>query len=223
METDQLIERLATRVLPVQRLRPPWVRMLTWFAISLPYVAAVVVVMSGDVVGQSLVDRRFLIEQSATLLTAVTAAVAAFCSIVPGYDRRILLLPAVPVAIWLGSLGQGCVQDWAQHGVDGLAIHSDWGCLRMAFPIAVVPAVAMALMLSSGAPIYPRTTLLLGTLAVAALGNLALRLFHIGDASMMVLFWHFGSLLLISTLAAGIGRRVFRWRHVSWSARRTVA
>src|SRR5262245_40101344 len=123
METDNLIEKLAAHASPVRRLRPPWVRMLAWFAVSGPFVAAVVIVMSGDhAMEQAAIDWQLVVEQSATLATALTAAVAAFGSTVPGYDRRILWLPVVPVAIWLATLGHGCAQDWVQHGADGLVV-----------------------------------------------------------------------------------------------------
>src|SRR5262249_24963918 len=205
---------LAAHATPVKRLRPPWARMLAWVALSLPAVAIIIVVMSTEVhLSQIAWDRQLLVEQAATLATAITAAVAAFCSVVPGYDRRILLLPALPLAIWLASVGHGCVQDWIDHGAGSLALRADWGCLNLALPVGIVPAVAMAAMLGRGAPIFPRTTLVLGTLAVAALANFGLRLFHIGDASIMVLSWHFGVLILLSGFAAVIGPRVFRWRH----------
>ena len=74
-------------------------------------------------------------------------------------------------------------------------------------------AIAMVIMLRKGAPLFPRVTIALGALAVAALGNFGLRLFHVGDASIMVLFWHFGSVALLAVLAATIGRQVFHWRH----------
>jgi len=214
METDALIAELAAHATPVKRLWPPCARMLAWVALSLPAVAIIIAVMSTEVrFSQIAWDGQFLVEQAATLATAITAAVAAFCSVVPGYDRRILLLPALPLAIWLASVGHGCVQDWIDHGAGSLALRADWGCLNLALPVGIVPAVAMAAMLGRGAPIFPRTTLVLGTLAVAALANFGLRLFHIGDASIMVLSWHFGVLILLSGFAAVIGPRVFRWRH----------
>jgi hypothetical protein len=76
----------------------------------------------------------------------------------------------------------------------------------------------MVVMLRRGAPLTPRVTVALGTLAVAALGNFGLRIFHIGDVSVMVLVWHFGGLALISVLAGQIGRRVLNWRFVTASA-----
>jgi uncharacterized YccA/Bax inhibitor family protein len=54
----------------------------------------------------------------------------------------------------------------------------------------------------------------LGGLAVAALANFGLRLFHLGGASIVVLFRHSGSLAVLAALAAFIGRQVLYWRHI---------
>lgn len=209
METQELISRLAADARPVQRLRPPWVRALFWLVIALPYVAAVVwgKILMIDV-AQTLADPRFVIEQAATLATALAATVAAFASIVPGFDRRVLLLPLPPFALWLASVGHGCLQDWVKFGADGLAIRPDWECLPSATIIGIVPAIAMIIMLRQGAPLFPRLTLVLGALAVAALGNFGLQLFHFRDASIMVLVWHLGSVAVLLLLGGSLGRQI---------------
>jgi len=216
METDELIKRLAADTPAVRRLKPPWMRAVFWLAIALPYVAAVVrsKLMMIDV-SQALADPRFMIEQAATFATALTAAVAAFCSIVPGFDRRMLLLPLAPLALWFASVGHGCVQDWLRFGADGLAIRPDWECLPSATIIGIVPALAMVVMLRRGAPLYPRLTLVLGALAVAAIGNFGMQLFHFRDASVMMLVWHLGSVAVLSALAGWLGEHVLGWRHAS--------
>jgi hypothetical protein len=214
METEELIRRLASDVRPVGRLPPPWTRVTLWLALSVPYVAAVVwgkLAMLDS--STALSDARFLIEQAATFATAVTAAAAAFASIVPGYDRRVLLLPLVPLAVWLASVGSGCLDDWLRLGAEGLAIRPDWECLPAASVIGILPAVVMLFMLRRGAPLHPRVTLLLGALAVAAIGNFGMQIFHFRDASIMVLVWHLGSVAVISTLAGLAGERLIGWRH----------
>ncbi|MBU6296725.1 MAG: DUF1109 family protein, partial [Alphaproteobacteria bacterium] len=45
MRTDDLIQRLAADVKPVQCLRPPVFRLGRWLLLSVPWVAAVVYVM----------------------------------------------------------------------------------------------------------------------------------------------------------------------------------
>ena len=216
MQTQELIARLAADRRPVRRLKPPWLRALVWLAIALPYVAAVVWGKLAMVdVMQVLADPRFVIEQTATLATALAAAIAAFCSVIPGFDRRVLLLPLPPLALWLASVGHGCLQDWLQLGAEGLALRPDWECLPYAAAIGIVPALAMVAMLRRGAPLAPRLSLALGALAVAATGNFGLQVFHLRDASIMVLLWHLGSVTLLSVLAGWAGRRVLARRHAA--------
>jgi hypothetical protein len=213
MQTEEFIQRLAADTGAVRRLKPPWQRGLLWFALALPYVAAVV---WGHLArldpAQVLADPRFMVEQAATLATALAAAFAAFGSVVPGFDRRALLLPLAPLALWLASVGHGCVQDWLRLGADGLALRPDWDCLPAALLIGVVPAAAMLVMLRRGAPLYPRATLALGALAVAAVGNLGMQVFHFRDASIMLLVWHLGGMTAILLLAGSLGGHVLRWR-----------
>lgn len=212
-ETDDLIGRLAGTGGQVRPLPPPSKRMAYWLALSLPYVAAIVLVMSPrpDLVEKSL-EFRFVIEQLASLATAISAAVAAFCSIVPGRPKWILLAPLVPLGIWLGSLGQACLQTWLKWGVDGLTFRPDLICFPAIALVGAFPAAAMVLMLRRGAPLYPHATIALGALAAAALGNFGLRLFHTQDASLMVLVWQFGSVALMSAFAAWSGRRIINWK-----------
>jgi hypothetical protein len=213
METQDLITRLAADTRAVRRLNPPWVRTLLWLAIALPYVAAVV---WGHADPTGIVQKPpFMIGQAAAFVTALAATAAAFASVVPGFDRRVLLLPVPPFALWLASAGYGCLQDWVQRGADGLAIRPDWECLPYAAVIGIVPAVAMVLMLRKGAPLFPRLTLALGGLAVAALANFGLQFFHLRDVSIMVLVWHVGSVAVLSALAGAFGRRILAWRHIS--------
>lgn len=215
METEQLIQQLAGLTQPVRRLPAPWRRAAIWFAISLPYVGLITVTHTMPMpidLSRALGDWQFLLEQVATLATAGTAVMAAFCSTVPGYDRRMLFLPLLPLTVWLLSLGEGCVRDWLHWGARGLELRPDWSCLPPAALVGIVPMAAIVIMLRRGAPLYPRITLALATLAVAALGNFGLRFYHVGDASIMVLVWHFGSVALVSLMAGWIGRLVLNWK-----------
>jgi hypothetical protein len=217
MDTNALIQELADSAVPVRRLPSPWARMLLWLALSVPILAAVIwLVMPSDINPvAAITDRRFLIEEAVLLVTALTASLAAFASVVPGYDRRILLIPLLPFAVWLASLGEGCWRNWVALGTNGLTLRPDWDCLPPAILIGIVPSIAMVVMLRRGAPLIPRTSIALGALAVAALANLGLRVFHVGDASVMVLFWHLGGAAVLAGLAALAGRRVLYWRHAA--------
>jgi hypothetical protein len=184
---------------------------MVWLALGLPYVALVVLVMSPrpDLVEKAS-DLRYLVEQLATLVTGISAAVAAFALVVPGYDRRIAWLPLAPLAVWLGSLGEGCLRVLSVEGFRNFG--SDWFCLPAIMLVGTVPAIAMAVMLRRGAPLSPMIATALGGLAAAGLGNFGLRLFHPQDSSLMVLVWQMGSVLLLSALCGLGGRLLLRWR-----------
>ena len=150
----------------------------------------------------------------------IAAAIAAFATVVPGHDRKLFALPLVPLAVWLGSLGRGCVQDWIQLGRPGLSLQPDWVCLPSIVLVGLVPAFAMAIMLRRGAPLTPYLTTALGGLAAAGLGNFGLRLFHPQDASVMVLFWQVGAVFMVTALAGWAGGYWLTWHAVGATARR---
>ena len=210
-----MIQQLAGQSAPIRRLAHPWKRSAIWLAISLPYVAAIAFSKPMDFdLRQMFSDSQFMIEEIAALTTAVAAVVAAFWSIVPGHNRKLLLLPLAPLAVWLGTLGEGCLRDWLRLGGTGLQLRIDWDCLPAASVIGIVPAIAIVVMLRRGAPLIPRTTLALAAVAVAGLGNFALRLYHLGDVSIMVLVWHFGSVVLLAFIAGLIARHVLNWQRI---------
>ena len=210
METNQLIARLAADCATVGRLRAPWRRTALWLMGVGPCVAIVSVHAAGRDVMASI-DTRMMVEQAAVLLTGLTAALAAFSMVVPGRDWRIALLPIVPLAVWLGSLGEGCMHDWSRMGADALQLRSDWDCVPPAIALSIPCAAIMLVMLRRGAPLFPSLTLTLGTLASAAMVNFALRLIHAGDVAVMVLAWHFGGTAVVTALAGRFGGRVLSW------------
>lgn len=222
MDTDKLIASLTEKADPVRRLPSPWIRTALWFAIAIPYVAVIVMMMvPRDDLALKFTDLRFLLEQIAALCTAIGAAVAAFQSIIPGYNRRFLLLPLVPLSIWLASLGQGCVETWWR-GDALLSFTSDFLCIPTIALVGTLPAVAMALMLRKGAPLWPHTSAALGGLAAAGLGNFGLRLFHNQDASLMVLVWQMGTVFMLTIICGWAGRLFLDWRPVIAKVRRNL-
>jgi hypothetical protein len=215
VETNELIERLSANAGPVRRLRPPHVRLLLWLLVVIPYAAAMVYLFrdhAGPGLAEITASPRYFVEQAAALLTAATAAYAAFSSLVPGHDRRVFWLPVLPLAVWIASIGQGCVEDWLRFGPSGLAIRPDTACLYPGLLIGLIPAAAIVLMLRRGAPLMPRLTVALGGVAVAGVVNFVLQLFHGRDLSIMVLVWHIGFLLVAALLAGWIGPRLIGWR-----------
>ncbi len=212
MKTDQLIAELAATAEPVQSLRPPWARMALWLILALPTIILAIAIHGLDVdLAAALRNWRFVVEQVATLATALTAAIAALTSTVPGSSRKLYWLPLFPLVVWLATVGAGCVQDYQVLGPAAFSLRIDTGCFIPMVLVGIVPAFTMVTMLQRGAPLSPRLSMVLAALATAALVNFALRFFHFGDVSIMVLVWHFGLIALLSTIAGYIAPRVFGW------------
>ena len=216
METDRLIQQLAQGSGKTSRLSSPSTRTAIWLGLAVPYVALVVTMMTlrSDLAAK-LVEPTYLIEQIAALFTGIAAGFAAFASTVPGFDRRFLMLPALPFGIWFGSLSLGCFRAWLVYGPDGLSIHPDWLCFPAIILVGMVPAIVIAIMLRRGAPLTPHLTTALGGLAAAGLGDFGLRLFHPQDASAMVLVWQMGTVFLLTALAGWFGLLLLDWHVIT--------
>ena len=215
MDTDELIRAIAADAAPIRRLPHPMTRALIWLALSATYVAAVVAVYR--VLGSPVIlsgDGRFLVEQLATVATALTAAIAAFCCIVPGRSRLIALAPLLPLAVWLASMGEACAATLRLFFSGGIAADGAWDCVPPSALIGLGPAILILLMLRRGAPLYPRSTVALGALAAAALGNLGLRLFHAGDVTVVMLIWQLAAVAGLTALGGLMGPRLLAWQRL---------
>jgi hypothetical protein len=212
MQPEELVKILAADAQPVRRLSSPMVRLLIWLGISIAYAALVVWLMGlrPDILSK-LGDARFVVELSATFMTSVLAAAAAFCAGCPGRPIWERFAPLPALGLWFWSLGEGCWQSFAASGAEGLSFRIDFVCLPSILLVGILPGAVILKMIRQGAPIAPTTTTALATLAAAALGATALRLFHEQDASVMVLVWQFGSVVLLASLGALTGRRLLRW------------
>jgi hypothetical protein len=212
MQTEELIRTLTADCPPVQPLPHPGWRAVAWFAISLAYVAVLVglIGLRPDIYAK-LSDWRFVTEVGAALLTSMMAAAGAFCAGCPGRPIWERFAPVPFAVVWLGALGAGCWHDWLVSGSAGLAVRPDPMCLPVIFGISVVPTILILAMIRRGAPIAPFSTMGLAALAAGALAAAALRLFHVENASIMVLVWQFGSVVVLTALEALFGRFFLRW------------
>ncbi len=215
MESEELVRRLAASAGPVRRLPHPMWRALMWFMLALAYAAGLVFIMGlRSDFAVRVTEPHFLIEVWAAILTSMMAAAAAFCSTCPGRPLWERLAPLPFLLVWLASLGEGCWRDWTLHGLQGLAILQELGCLWKIMATSAAPFVLILIMVRRGAPIAPYLTTGLATLAASSLIAAAMLVFHRQESSIMVLVWQFGSVILLSGLAALFGRHVLYWRTV---------
>ena len=224
MDTNTLIQQLTDSSKPLRPLSNPWTRTGIWLAISVPCVLLIVLLISPrqDIL-EKLGDGRFLMEQFAAVATGITAAVAAFASTIPGYNKKYLMLPVFPLSVWLGTLGVGCLLDLTHGGMHGTTLHADWFCIPGIILVGAIPGLAIVLMLKRGAPLTPALSTALAGLAAAGLGDFGLRLFHPEDAGLVVLVWQFGTVFGLSLLAGWLGRYVLTWHSITETHREKLA
>ncbi len=211
-DTALMIERLVAECRPVKRLRPALVRTAMWLglAVALVMVVALLRGFRPDLAEQ-FTRPDALLAFVAALLTGVTSAIATFYVSVPGRARGWALLPVPALGLWLASLGWGCIADWIRLGPDGLALGHSFHCLESILMTSLPLGLVLALMVRHAGLGRPRTTALLGALAVSALASAGVTFFHDLDTALMTLVWHVGT---VGVLAFGSwlgGERLFAW------------
>lgn len=212
MNTDDLIERLGREATVVTPLPAPGRRTavwLVWGAVYLVVVAAMVLMAMSQ--AGPLVTPLYLLQQGAALVTAITAARAAFASVVPGASQRGRILPAISGAVWIVSLLWGSVLDLKTSGTLGITSQTDWPCVVSMAMGAVVLGGPMVWMLRRGAPLTPRATAVLGGLAALSIAHIEACLTRPHAFAITVLLWHGVTIAVAAALFAWMGRRWLRW------------
>lgn len=210
--TQEIIDTLVECATPVRRLRPPLVRAMLWLAFA-GLVLALIAVGHGvrtDLMAR-LDEPNFAAGSGAALLTGILAAVAAFMTSLPDRSRWWLLLPLPALAMWITTIGYGCFADWVSPGQDGIRIGEEARCFAMLVLTSVPLSVALAAMLRYAALLRGGAVAMMGGLAVATITASALSLFHNHDATVLILLWNLGTVVLITGLGALFGRGMFRW------------
>ncbi|RXG90406.1 NrsF family protein [Bradyrhizobium zhanjiangense] len=212
IKTPDLIASLAANATPVRRLRPPVMRAACWLLLA-AVVLTLLAVNQGirpDLV-QRLQEPAFVVSMAAAALTGVLAAIAAFLVSLPDRSRLWLLLPIPALILWLSNVGYQCLTQWVAIGPDGMSVGEAARCFATLVLTSLPLSLAMLVMLRYAAPLRPTAATFMGSLAVAAITATALSLFHVIDATVMILMWNFGTAILFVGLAGVFGRKMFRW------------
>lgn len=212
IKTDDLIASLAAHARPVRRLRPPVMRAACWLLLA-AVVLTLLAIDQGlrpDLI-QRLKDPAFDVSMSASLLTSVLAAITAFLVSLPDRSRLWLVLPLPTLIVWLASIGHQCLTQWVAMGPDGIALGEATRCFATLVLTGLPLSLAMLVMLRHAAPLRPTAATFMGSLAVAGIAATALSLFHVIDATAMILMWNLGTAVLFVGLAGLFGRKMFRW------------
>jgi hypothetical protein len=210
--TPQLIDALVERATAVRRLRAPLVRAGLWLGF-----AAIVLALLATVHGvrtdlaEHLHQPVFVVSLAAALVTGMLAAIAAFMVSLPDRSQWWVLLPAPALAVWLSTIGYGCLTDWVSMDPAGVRLGETARCFATLLLTSVPLMLVMLVMLRYAVLLRAKAVAATGALAVAALTSFALSLDHDLDATVMILVWNLGTAALITGTGSLLGRRMFLW------------
>ena len=210
--TPDLIDALVETATPIRRLRPPIVRAALWLAFAVILLGLIAVAHGvrpdfSDRVRQPL----FVLGMLGTLATSILAAVASFRLSLPDSSRLWAVLPLPALALWVATIGYGCLTDWVSLDSDGVHMGEAIRCFATLLMTSIPLSIAMLVMLRYAALLRPLEVSIVGGLAVAAVTAFALSLFHGLDATVMILVWNLGTAALIATLGSLFGRSMLTW------------
>ena len=211
-KTPELIDTLVECAAPVRRLRPPLMRASIWIILA-ALVLGLIAIAHGlrpDIAAR-LQQPIFVLGMIAALATGILAAVASFQISLPDRSRWWLLLPVPALAVWISTIGYGCLTDWVNVRPNGVRMGEAARCFATLLLTSVPLSIAMLVMLRYAALLRPTESSAMGGLAVAAVTAFALSLVHDLDASVMILIWNLGVAVLIAGLACLFGRPMFAW------------
>ncbi|MBG0808019.1 DUF1109 domain-containing protein [Methylosinus sp. H3A] len=204
--TPELIELLAANLKPVQRLRPPIVRAFGWLLLAAVIVALLAVVEGFRTeLGICLRQANFLMNLISALVTGVSAILAAFMLSLPDRSRHWIYLPVPSLALWMSGIGYQCLTNWISVQPGGVTLGETSRCFATLVLTSLPLSLASLLMLRCVALLRPLEVICTGSLAVGAVTAIAMSLFHVLDATAMVLIWHLGTACLFVGIGAVVG------------------
>ncbi|MGB6751953.1 MAG: NrsF family protein [Xanthobacteraceae bacterium] len=181
---DRFVQVLSADLAPVCRLAPPSRRLMTWLAIV--GLAALALAMVSD--DRSMIDRLMAapdmwLAAAGTLLTAVSAAAAAFQLSLPARKPAWALLPIPPALLWIGASGIGCLRPWFIAGTSPMSIGDSDNCLVFILGFSLPLSLLLIVMLRQGFSLRPNLTAVVGGLACASAAATLLNFVHPYDAA----------------------------------------
>jgi hypothetical protein len=223
--TPELIDRLSAGARPVRRLRSPFLRAGSWLLL-----AALVLVVLAALHGTRpdlalrLHQPAFVAALAGSLLTGGLAALAAFELSLPDRSRSWLLLPVPAIALWLATIGYGCLTSWVSIGPAGIRLGSTLQCFGTLVLVSAPPWAVLLVMLHRTAWLDPSPAALMGGVAIAGVAATAMSILHQLDATVLVLLWNLGAAAVIVALGGILGGRVLsRPDHAKPARRRPSA
>jgi len=191
LDTIELIRTLANTVRPVRVIRPPLIRAAGWLLAALA-VMLILVIEHGlrPDISTQLRNPSFVVGAVTSFLTGALAALSCLVASLPDRSRSWLLLPLLPLAAWLASLGYGCLTDWVSYDAGSMRFGSVVRCFATVLLLSLPLSASIFVMLRHVARLRPALVTLAAGLAVAGMTSTAMSLLYRLDATIMNLTWN---------------------------------
>ncbi|MFZ3033804.1 MAG: NrsF family protein [Parvibaculum sp.] len=176
---DRLIGQLTDELVPVRRLRAPWLRASLWIGLLLAI--AGYFSMTTDVAAMlhrlgAAADMWLSVIGSAS--TAILAAIAVFQLSLPDRSPRWALLPLPGALLWIGASGFGCLRVLIEPASGHISVADPDDCFIFIISMSIPLSIIMIWMLRRAYTLRPNLTAIVGGLAVASAAATLLNFVH---------------------------------------------
>jgi hypothetical protein len=205
---EALIDVLGAELTPVRRLPPPWLRTLGWLSM----VAVIAVVMFMHFGASTMVHRWNAAPDLGWaafggVITAITAALAAFALAVPGRSIRWVWVPVPSALLWIGASGMGCLRAHIP-GMPVLDLHGANDCFIFIISFSIPLSGLLIWLLRRACPLHPVLTAVIVGLASASASASLLEICHNFDAAATDLLMHAVAVAIVVALNAIMGGKL---------------
>jgi hypothetical protein len=210
---EALIDRLGTDLVPVRRLLPPWLRTVGWMLV----VAAIAAVLLMHYGAEPMLRRWANTPDlgwagMGAVITAITAAWAAFALGVPGRPTAWAWLPLPGAALWIGASGLGCLRLHLRNviaaGTQLPTMHQSADCLIFIISFSIPLSALLIVLVRRACALRPVLTAVLIGLASAAASASLLEICHAFDAAATDLLTHALAVAVVVAVNAAMGGRL---------------
>ena len=200
--TDELIHALAQGLEPVRVLRSPITRASGWLTAVL-LILGVFIWWRADLwaFAARYSEPRMLLQSAATVLTGISAVVAAFHLSVPARSAIWRYFPLPFLALWLVTSGLGCLKYGVGLGPAGYRLGFSLHCFVFIVTVSVPLLAFLYMMLRRARPLEPIPVSLTAALGVAAFAAFTLQFFHPFDITWVDLSVHLAAVVAMIGLA----------------------
>ena len=206
---EALIDRLGTELVPVRRLLPPWLRTAGWMLAVVAIAAVLLMHYGADPMLRRWAGTPDLGWAGlGAVVTAISAAWAAFALGVPGRRASWAWLPLPGALLWIGASGLGCLRTWIAPGTEIASMHQSADCLVFIIGFSIPLSALLIVLLRRACPLRPVLTAVLIGLASAAASASLLEICHAYDAAATDLLTHALAVAAVVAVNAAMGGRL---------------